>query len=60
VDGKTWRTIARHRDNPGVRNVVSDTFPPMEMRYIRIHGDANTANRGFHLLEIEALGQRIS
>jgi len=53
VDGRRWTTVADHADEPSHGWQTID-FPPRPVRHIRVRGLHNTANAGFHIVELEA------
>jgi len=53
ADGKRFTTLADHRDKPS-SGWQKFTFRPRPIKTIRIRGLANTANQGFHVVEVQA------
>jgi hypothetical protein len=56
LDGKTWETLADRRDNKtlSTRDGIPCSFPPREVRYLRVRIPLNSANTGRHLVEVMA------
>ena len=56
LDGKTWTTVADHRDNkePSTAAGYACVFAPRPVRYLRVNQPHNSANSGRHLVEVMA------
>jgi alpha-N-acetylglucosaminidase len=56
LDGQRWETLADKQDNQelSTRRGYTSTFPPREMRYLRVRQTGNSANTGRHLVEVMA------
>jgi len=59
IDGKTWETVADHRDEQvrATRAGTTCTFTPRSVRYLRVTIPDNSANTGRHLVEVMAFEQ---
>jgi hypothetical protein len=55
-DGQTWEIVADQRDNEVLssRDGYSCSFPPREIRFLRVRQTSNSANTGRHLVEVLA------
>lgn len=56
LDGKNWTTVADRRENrePSTAEGYTCTFPPRDVRYLRVTQNDNSANSGRHLVEVMA------
>lgn len=54
VDQNNWKTVANYT-NFDCRSWQSLYFPRRHVRFIRLVGTNNTVNRGFHVVELEAM-----
>ncbi len=56
LDGKQWHMAADRRDNkaPSTRAGITCSFPPQQVRFIRVNLTHNSANTGRHLVEVMA------
>lgn len=53
VDGKAWKSLADHSAE-GQRGWQEIQFEPRSVKYVKVRGLHNSANRDFHIVEIEA------
>ena len=52
-----WQRVV-DRGSGAHRGWCEDAFPPVQARYLRITGTYNSANNGFHVVELEAYAAR--